>query len=200
MISIEELEKLRIANSIIERGNKRLGLRPIYANNISLVEKKNTTLARTQRLKRLTLNQVASQLQQEKKLKQTASNYQPKKLFYKMSAVLGTFIIVYFGFLLFNPSKSTAQLNKAEIVSKEAFLQSDKPLVITTGSFDDKTEAENHMQSLSERLGVPLKILSEKNKFMIQIGPSYENHDDAFLVFDELSQYSIGKLSVRFAD
>lgn len=40
MISLEELEKLRIANSIIERGNKRLGLRPIYANNISLMEKK----------------------------------------------------------------------------------------------------------------------------------------------------------------
>jgi len=200
MISIEELEKLRIANSIIERGNKRLGLRPIYANNISLKQKQNSTLAKTSRLKRLTLNQVATQLQQEKKLKNSSLSNAPKKFFYNMSAVLGTFILIYFGFLMFNPNKSTAQLNKAEILSKEAFSHSDKALVITTGSFDDEESAENHLQSLSERLGVPLKIISDKSKFLIQIGPSYEDHDDAFLVFDELSQYSIGKLSVRFAD
>jgi hypothetical protein len=200
MISLEELEKLRIANSIIERGNKRLGLRPIYANNISLKTKQNSTIQRTNKLKRLALNEVASQLKQEKLLKQNGLFYKPKKFFYNMSAVLGAFILIYFGFLLFNPNKSTAQLNKAEIISREAFLQSDKPLVITTGSFDDFASAEKHKQTLSERLGVPLKIINDKNKFIIQIGPSYENHDDAFLVFDELSQYSIGKLSVRFAD
>ena len=117
-----------------------------------------------------------------------------------MSAVVGIFAIVYFGFLMFNPNKSTAQLNKAEILSKEAFAHSDKSLIITTGSFDDETSADLFKNDLSERLGVPLKTIKDKNKFIIQIGPSYENHDDAFLVFDELSQYSIGKLSVRFAD
>lgn len=200
MISLEELEKLRIANSIIERGNKRLGLRPIYANNISLMEKKNSTKVRTNRLKRLSLNQVASQLQQEKKLKQKSSSAKPKQLFLNMSAVVGAFVLIYFGFLMFNPNKSTAHLNKAEILSKEAFAHSDKALIITTGSFDDENSAETYKENLSERLGVPLKTLKDKNKFIIQIGPSYENHDDAFLVFDELSQYSIGKLSVRFAD
>ena len=200
MISLEELEKLRLANSIIERGNKRLGLRPLYANNIGLKQKQNSTLARTNRLKRLTLNQVASQLQQEKKIRKTNFQYKNPKLVFNMSAVLGAFILIYFGFLLFNPNKSTSQFNKAEILSKEAFSHSDKALVITTGSFDDESAAETYKQSLSERLGVPLKIINDKNKFIIQIGPSYENHDDAFLVFDELSQYSIGKLSVRFAD
>ena len=200
MISLEELEKLKLANSIIERGNKRLGLRPIYANNIVLKQKQNSTLARTNKLKRLTLNQVASQLQQEKNLKKSSFDYKNPKLVYNMSAILGTFILLYFGFLLFNPNKSTAHLNKAEILSKEAFSHSKKALVITTGSFNDEGSAERYKEVLSERLGVPLKIINDKNKFIIQIGPSYENHDDAFLVFDELSQYSIGKLSVRFAD
>jgi hypothetical protein len=200
MISLEELEKLRLANSIIERGNRKLGLRPIYANNIALKEKVNSTRIKTSRLKKISLNQVASQLQQEKLIKQKPLTNNSKKYFLNISALVSVCVLIYFGFLMFNPNKSTAQLNKAEILSKEAFAHSDKALIITTGSFDDENSAESYKQNLSERLGVPLKILKDKNKFLIQIGPSYENHDDAFLVFDELSQYSIGKLSVRFAD
>ena len=92
MISLEELEKLRIANSIIERGNRRLGLRPIYAN-FGLKQKTNTTQLRTNKLKRLSLNQVASQLQEEKKLKQKTKSSNTGKIFFNMSAVVGIFAL-----------------------------------------------------------------------------------------------------------
>ena len=72
-------------------------------------------------------------------------------------------------------------------------------MVITSGAFKTLAEAEKFRDELSEKLGVPLEILHDSKYFTVQIGPSYENHADAMVVYDELSRYSIGNLALRTA-
>ena len=62
-----------------------------------------------------------------------------------------------------------------------------------------KSSAETYKKALNDKLGVPLKVVKHENSFSVQIGPAYANHDDALLVFDELSRYSVKNLSIKIA-
>lgn len=196
MITVEELQKLKLANTIIDRGSRKLGVRPLYASAVALKRFKSDTLVANKKL-----NQVASRLSLEKKSLGT----RVKSL--KKNQVLNVFIacvsvtVLYFGFLVFNPGVSNDKVEKvSQSIIDESVVDQNRALIITTGDFKSEASAEKLKNDLSERLGVPLQIIKDHGKYTVQIGPSYQSKEDALLVFDELSQYSIGKLSLRFAD
>jgi hypothetical protein len=74
-----------------------------------------------------------------------------------------------------------------------------RSLIITSGSFLEQSQASSYQKALKDRLGVPLKLVKDGQTFSIQIGPAYANHDDALVVFDELSRYSVKNLSIKVA-
>lgn len=199
MITVEELQKLKLANTIIDRGSRKLGVRPLYASAVGLKKFNNSSKTKAQNL--TNLNQVANKLSQERKsLNNRVSTFKRKHLLNGF-LVFVSLSLIYFGFLVFNPSISSEKSAKIEEkIFADTVVDRSKPLIITTGAFTNEESAEKFKQDLSERLGVPLQIIKDKDKFIVQIGPSYQSHDDALLVFDELSQYSIGKLSLRFAE
>jgi len=70
-------------------------------------------------------------------------------------------------------------------------------LKICSGNFKTHKEAEKYRRVLSERLGVPLQTIKDGISYTVQIGPEYENHSDALVVFEELSRYAVVNLSLR---
>jgi hypothetical protein len=74
-----------------------------------------------------------------------------------------------------------------------------RSLIITSGNFSKKASAQTYKKSLKEKLGVDLQVVEHNKTFSVQIGPAYANHDDALMVFDELSRYSVENLSIKIA-
>jgi hypothetical protein len=88
---------------------------------------------------------------------------------------------------------------KLQELTKTVNSKEPRSLIITSGSFLNESEADSYQKALKDRLGVPLKLVKDGQTFSIQIGPAYANHNDALLVFDELSRYSVKNLSIKVA-
>lgn len=71
-------------------------------------------------------------------------------------------------------------------------------LLITSGHFISEKEARDYKAELKSRVGIDLKLLKIGDIYTVQVGPSYPTHEDALLVFDELSRYAVADLSLRF--
>jgi hypothetical protein len=117
-----------------------------------------------------------------------------------------TIVIVFFLVFVFNPAEIIASFNtnsgvNNQIQAKEDYstLEKTRELVVCSGVFNNINDANQYKSDLSERLGVPLKVLKDGSVYTVQIGPSYKNRDDAIIVFDELSRYSVSNLLLRFA-
>jgi hypothetical protein len=105
----------------------------------------------------------------------------------------------------FKPVSTAPDINKKldetklQELTKTVNSNEPRSLIITSGNFLKKSAAESYKKALNSKLGVPLKIVADENTFSVQIGPAYANHEDALLVFDELSRYSVKKLSIKVA-
>ncbi len=196
MNTAEKLNKIKIANMIINRGSRRLGVKPVYIGgliNSQLNKQPNDEL-----------KIVAQKLSQEKFLKRNSKKSKLKNLRVILYALVAVGII-YALMFVFKPAAvnsgmtaETQSNSRIDETSTGIFKQT-HGIVITTGNFLTLAEAEKFKQELSEKLGVPLEILHDSKYFTVQIGPSYENRADALIVFDELSRYSIGNLMLRSA-
>ncbi len=190
----EELNRLKIANTIINRGSKRLGIRPLIIGEINT--KNPNTKNNSVFDNGLALNKIA------KKLKEELPNNEKNK------SITGRLIFVILGLLIylfvfvFNPSEPRS----IKLASPQEKINFNAPIVnntkrifiITTGTFKDLKKARKRLQELDKDLDVDLELVAINNNFYtIQIGPSYNNPDDALLVFDELSYYQIPQLSLR---
>ncbi len=128
-------------------------------------------------------------------------------LSFSKTAIYTAFAVIAAVFLIFTfkPVSTAPDINikleetKLQELTKTINSSEPRSLIITSGSFLKKGEAESYKQALNSKLGVPLKIVAEENTFSVQIGPAYANHEDALLVFDELSRYSVKKLSIKVA-
>jgi hypothetical protein len=101
---------------------------------------------------------------------------------------------LFFFFSNLQTNKLSNQLGKSNF---KTITKSTRALVITSGSFPNLAIAKKYQEELSKKLGVELKILKDDNRYTIQIGPSFSNKEDAIVVFDELSRYSVKDLSLR---
>lgn len=116
-----------------------------------------------------------------------------------------TIIAAVFLIFTFKPVSTAPDINKKldetklQELTKTVNSNEPRSLIITSGNFLKKSAAESYKKALNSKLGVPLKIVAEDNTFSVQIGPAYANHEDALLVFDELSRYSVKKLSIKVA-
>lgn len=124
-----------------------------------------------------------------------------KTVLYTATAVLATVFLIF----TFKPvstapdSHKNFEETKLQKLTKEVHSKELRSLIITSGSFFNKREAELYRDALNEKLGVPLEVIEQGKTFSIQIGPAYANHDDALVVFDELSRYSVENLSIKVA-
>lgn len=197
----DEINKLKLANSIINRGTRKLGVRPLnlgYFENPYRTKAKQSTTHNL--VPRPNINELAAKLKREQELNEELKK--PAKFqtaFYSMLAVVLVFSMIF----VFNPVDIIAGFDKnakpkpTPLSTIES--SSGRDLVICSGVFKSEKEANNYKKTLSERLGVPLKVLKDGSSYTLQVGPSYKNHEDALIVFDELSRYSVGNLSLRFA-
>ncbi len=193
MNTIEELNQIKIANMIINRGSRRLGIKPVYVG--SLINTKTNKHPNDE------LKVIAQKLSQEKFLKRSTKKFKLKNLrvvFYALLAVAVIYALVF----VFKPAavnSGTVIETQSSTDESNAIFKKGDSMVITSGNFKTLAEAEEFKAELSEKLGVPLQILHDSKYFTVQIGPSYENHADAMIVFDELSRYSIRDLALKAA-
>ncbi len=192
MNTAEELNQIKIANMIINRSSQRLGVKPVYVGSLI-----NTKLNRKPNDE---LKIVAQKLSQEKFLKRNNKKFKLKNLKVILYALFAVAMIYAFMFV-FKPaavnSGTMIETQTSTDDSSTGIFKKGHGMVITSGSFRTLAEAEEVKAELSEKLGVPLQILHDSKYFTVQIGPSYENHADAMIVFDELSRYSIENLALK---
>jgi len=200
----DEINKLKLANTIINRGTRKLGVRPL---NIGEFENPYTNSNRkrpiTDYKAKRNINELASKLKREQEINERLkkpANFQTA--LYSMLAIVTVFFMIF----VFNPADIIAGFNSGakpnpELLSMTAANKNanNRDLVICSGVFKSINEANKYKNELSERLGVPLKVLKDGSAYTLQVGPSYKSHEDAIVVFDELSRYSVGNLSLRFA-
>lgn len=179
---VQELNRIKLANDIINKDSARLGLRPMQASSIKVVP---ITKSQTAKIEE-TVTPI--------KEKTTEQKSDSSKLTIVVT-IIASVILAYglFYFISHQESKpSRLSARKIETAHKNQ-----PELVISSGNFASADEAKKYMDRLSRKLGVELKILKNGSQYSVQIGPSYANKEDAIVVFDELSRYSVRDLSLR---
>lgn len=181
---VQELNRIKAANDIINKDSERLGLRTMQSAQIKVapVPKAQPSLV-------------------EESLAQPLA--EPETRDFKinlgqMMIVAGIVVSIIFAYALFYFVKN--QDSKPSRLSARKFERARKnqpELVISSGNFGNADEAKKYMDRLSRKLGVELKILKNGSQYSIQIGPSYPSKEDAIVVFDELSRYSVRDLSLK---
>lgn len=220
MISIEEFNKLKQANHILNRGTKKLGVKPMYIEQDEDFKPEKYLAEEVQRKQEAKKNNFVKekikqkssntpkpiQLQSELdkiafKLKNEKSNFKvTNKVWVNLIYLLIGTLILGFVFLVMKPiNQNKDAATKVEKITKQnSPLKTGKQLAICSGNFKRELEAKRYLNELEERLGVPLQLIKAGDLYTVQIGESYTSHDDAMIVFDELSRYSITNLSIRF--
>lgn len=200
----EEINKLKLANTILNRSTKRLGVRPLnigeFQNPYALERHSRPSF---KYLGKKNISEIAAKLKQEQE--KNARFKRPAKMQTALYSVLAI-VVVFFLIFVFNPADIIAGFNinarpNPQLLTKtgNAVNEKNRDLVICSGAFNSINDANKYKSDLSERLGVPLKVLKDGSIYTVQIGPAYKSHEDAVIVFDELSRYSVTNLSLRFA-
>lgn len=195
MNTLDELNRIKLANTIINRASNRLGVRPLYVGEMIQAERK---------ARNADMQIVAAKLSQEKLLRKqkTFQKLLPKKPITMLLSV-AVFAALYFLIFVFNGSGSKPLVKTAKAIESSQqkssiFDNSSKSMIITSGIFKNLDEAKNYQQELSKRLGMDLKILHDGSYYTVQIGPNYDNREDAMLVYDEISRFSVPNLALRY--
>lgn len=137
---------------------------------------------------------------QEIETKPTSFNFSKTVLYTACGVIAAVFLI-----FTFKPVSTATDQNqsfeqtKLQELTQVVDSKLPRSLIITSGIFSKKSAAETYKKSLKEKLGVDLQVVEHNKNFSVQIGPAYANHDDALMVFDELSRYSVKNLSIKIA-
>jgi hypothetical protein len=200
----EEINKLKLANTILNRSTKRLGIRPLNVGefqNPYVAEKRQRPTYKY--LGKRNIGEIAAKLKKEQE-----TNINFKKTTKMQTAIYSvlTIVVVFFLVFVFNPAEIIASFSVNSRPNPQLLVKTDndvsdkaRELVVCSGVFNNINDANKYKSDLSERLGVPLKVLKDGSIYTVQIGPAYKSHEDAVIVFDELSRYSVSNLSLRFA-
>ena len=176
----ENLDQIRMANQILNKG---------YKSRITVAGNKLADEVRLSGFKPFA--------KQGSKRKSTMDS---KKLTngIMLTAVIVVAVIIF----AFTPFAKSITLNSMfKFNTKPTKIQkvSDQsPLMILSGTFDTQRAAQAHKTKLEERLGVKLEVIKFGKKYTVRIGPSFNNHEDAMLVFNELSKYKVKDLVLSF--
>lgn len=185
-LTLNELKRLGTANKILNRSSKRLGIKPLMINDIREELKKTASEVR---------KEVIKERKEESKKPNNASLF-PLIILFSLLLLVG-------GFYLFKIQSKTAfddtlpSKNTIVKLNDNFDLEKDPELIITKGSYANRTEAEKAKRYLERRIGGDLKVINTGNFFTVQLGPNYINHEDAFIVFDELAKYGLKDLSIN---
>lgn len=188
MINQENLEQIKLANNILNRSSRRLGVKPMLVDQ-EIKQKPQKITDVTPEIK-----SVSTKLINES---QCMVNSRKQKNSLGLIYVLLALIVIVLFMLILKPMQTNAQGHLTDAIQPIGEIR-DRSLIICSGSFVDKNSASKYQRELKDRLGVPLKIIKTDNSFTVQIGPEYPNQDDAMLVFDELSRYSVRNLALKF--
>lgn len=204
MNTFDDLNRIKLANTILNRSSNRLGVRPLYIGEMLEAERKS---------RNVDMKIVAAKLSQEKFLRNNKTNLlksisnfarklmprKPLSMLLSISVIVALYLLIF----VFNATEPKAS-TKSEILTQSSkqsdfiFDNSTKPMIITSRILKNLDEAKRYQEELSKRLDMDLKILHDGNYYTIQIGPSYKNRDDAMLVYDEISRFSIPGLALRY--
>ncbi|MDA1021025.1 MAG: hypothetical protein O2962_05700 [Cyanobacteria bacterium] len=186
---IEELNRIKLANRIINQDSAKLGIRPITIGE--LLEHAEP------------IQQKTEYKPEPREIKTEAPNPQAKiQIRHYLKAalpglVLITVLIVGYALFAFLTNHETNKVTKLTKATTATAATTTRGLVITSGNFQNATTAERYRLRLARKLGVDLKVIKDGSQFTVQIGPNYKNKEDAIVVFDELSRYSVNDLSLR---
>lgn len=106
------------------------------------------------------------------------------------------FALLTFVFV-FKPFANSKLQDELTAITKNSNTVLKQKLIITSGNFASQNSALLYQKNLKERLGVNLKLIKTDEVYSIQIGDAYANHEDALIVFDELSRYSVKNLAIK---
>jgi biopolymer transport protein ExbD len=106
------------------------------------------------------------------------------------------FALLTFVFV-FKPFANSNSQDELPAITKNSNTVLKQKLIITSGNFVSQNSALLYQKNLKERLGVNLKLIKTDEVYTIQIGDAYANHEDALIVFDELSRYSVKNLAIK---
>jgi biopolymer transport protein ExbD len=106
------------------------------------------------------------------------------------------FALLTFVFV-FKPFANSKPQDELTAITKNSNTVLKQKLIITSGNFVSQNSALLYQKNLKERLGVNLKLIKTDEVYSIQIGDAYANHEDALIVFDELSRYSVKNLAIK---
>lgn len=175
---IEELNRIKIANSLMNKDSEVLGIRPFNTGELIQTPLNKQTSPEISTGRKFTLD-------------------------FKIKAILpglSIIIMLALGYSLFaivtHTDSNTKPTRLSEIKARN-IPKAARALVISSGDFKNLETAEKYKDRLAKKLGIEMKVLKDHNRYTVQIGPSYSNKEDAIVVFDELSRYSVKDLSLR---
>lgn len=76
----------------------------------------------------------------------------------------------------------------------------DKPVYISAGTYKSRGEASIASKKVARVTGESTRVVQSGKFYTVQIGAGYDDHDDAYLVFEELIKYPLADLSIRQVD
>jgi cell division protein FtsN len=212
MSTVEDLNRIKKANDILNKGFQRVGAKPIYIDS-SMEESINVPnsgkIEFDFKPQIELLNQVSAKLKKEKELKIKPKQKDKSSKLIGLVIFIAVITLIYLGFYVYTPEKilsKVRQLTSKVIVTPQSTNEieettvtssGEKSFIISSGIFKNKADANNYKNDLANKLGIPLKVVRAENFYTIQIGPDYQEQEDVLVVFDELSRYNIKNLSVR---
>lgn len=185
--TIEKLNRIRLANKIIDHGPDKVFNSHKTIINTDFPNPKIEKLRHiTKIIKEEKVKEITKGISKEINQEPIAIPRTKKKTFPWIFVLIFAFALIMFCFAL-KPKEDNLSLNK---ISREIF--------ISSGNFASEEEAKKARKQLGTRLEVPLTIIQSAHTWIIKIGPTYSNHEDALLVLDELDKYGIEDLALRF--
>jgi hypothetical protein len=203
--TLEELNRLKLANTIINRGVSKIGVRPLYIGKIQQFPSPETK----QKIEKI--REIADKLREEKsKLElqepilktreQVKRKLNPRA---KLVYLLLVFLVIAFAIYQLFFAKPQSKLPAADEQAKASIVRSastgsiTKNFFISSGSYQSQAGAQAAYKELSEMLGVELAVVQMGQTWTVRIGPEYGSQDDAMTVLDELARYGIMDLAVH---
>lgn len=212
MSTLEDLNRIKKANDILNKGFQRVGAKPIYLDPSLEEPNKNSNNSKFEfdfKPQIELLNQVSAKLKKEKEQKAGINSATKTNKLFSLLVIVATATLIYLGFYVYTPQKIINQIKNLtnKIVTMppstkdeeliDNLAPGEKIFIISSGIFQNTGEANKYKNELSQKLGIPLKVVKTDSFYTIQIGPNYQEQEDVLVVFDELARYDIKNLSVR---
>ncbi|MCE2928809.1 MAG: SPOR domain-containing protein [Candidatus Caenarcaniphilales bacterium] len=203
--TLEELNRLKLANTIINRGVSKIGVRPLYIGKIQQFTSPETK-QKIEKIREIAdkLREEKSKLEIQKPILKTKEQAKRKlnpraKIVYLVLIFLVSSFAVYQ--LFFAKPKTVLpaeeQQSQGSIVRSASTDSVTKNFFISSGSYQSEAGAQAAFKELTEMLGVELAVVQMGQTWTVRIGPEYGSQEDAMTVLDELARYGIMDLAIH---